>query len=122
MSLDYHLEADKTLGLRDIEAALVSAGWKDIELAGNILTALAPGFSIHAELFEKPKSISSEIKKELSFSKYVHCYIRTRGPYPDDIFEKFLADLALISTAEFIVSFQFETILFWRDSSGLHKA
>ncbi len=121
MSLDYHFEADEELSLEHVEAALIKAGWNDIDWAGNIVTALAPDFSIHSERYTDPKSIISENTKGLSFPVYLHISIRTRGPHSDEIFEKFLTELAGISKAQFLVSFQFESLMFWRDSDGLHK-
>ncbi len=122
MSLDYHFEADEELSLEQVEAALIKAGWNDIDWTENIITALAPGFTIHSELYTDPKSIMSENTKGLSFPVYLHSYIRTRGPHSDEIFEGFLTELAGISKANFLVSFQFESLIFWRDSDGLHKA
>ena len=122
MSLDYHLEADKNLSLNHVESALISADWKDIKLTGNVITGWAPGFLIHAKRLEHPESIVCENTRGLAFPKYLHCYIRAKEPNSNDVFNKFLESIKQTSEANFLVSFQFETLMFWRDDKGLHRA
>ena len=107
--------------LEEIEQALLESDWEDIELSEEGITAWTQGFHLHAEILVAPKEILSEERCGFNFPVFCKCYIREKWAENDHAFVSFLENLAKISKGEFLVSFQYETVFFWRGSDGLQK-
>jgi len=72
-------------------------------------------------------NLYAEDKKGLDFKVSMCCCIRIKGPEPEgessmSELEKIAESIADVCSSYFILSFQYESTLFWRDALGLHCA
>lgn len=63
----------------------------------------------------------------MTFPVAIRCYIRIKGPEPEGFsafvdLERFVKNLATKTDANFLVSFQYESVLYWRNIDGLQAA
>lgn len=57
----------------------------------------------------------------------IRCYIRIKGPEPEGSsalgdLKDFVELIATKTDAHFVISFQYESALYWKDKDGLHTA
>ncbi|MFJ2539655.1 hypothetical protein [Pseudomonas sp. NPDC087614] len=127
MSLDLCLEADSTLTISVLKSALENAGAWEVEVAGIGLSAVfASGLRLSGGDVKDDSTIYAENTKGMDFPVALRCTIRIKGPEPKG--ESSMEDLNKIAqsisqscSAFFLISFQFEEILYWRDATGLHR-
>lgn len=127
MSLDLCLEADSALTISALKSALENAGAGEIEVAGNGLSAeFASGLRLSGgDVLDDPK-IYAENTKGVDFPVAVRCTIRIKGPYPEgespmEDLDRIARSISQSCSAFFLISFQFEETLYWRDTTGLHR-
>ena len=127
MGLDIHLEADSRLSTTKIASALEKVGAHNIELTAQSADGyFESGLSVTATK-SSDAAIYSEETKGLSFPVAMRCYFRVKGPEPEGLsplrdLELFLRHVAAECEAHFLVSFQYESLMYWRDGGGLHVA
>ena len=128
MGLDVFLEADERLSIAAVEKVLNEFGALDLETDGEAIEGyFNSGLSVRAERSINDKELHAEETQGLSFPVGTRCYFRIKGHEPDGMSS--LNDLARLiqcisteSDAYFLVSFQYETLMYWRDEAGLHVA
>ncbi|WLH65319.1 hypothetical protein [Pseudomonas sp. FP2300] len=127
MSLDLFLEADSALTISALKSALENAGAWEIEVAGNGLSAaFASGLRLSGgDVLDDP-TIYAENTKGVDFPVAVRCTIRIKGPYPEgespmEDLDRIARSISQSCSAFFLISFQFEETLYWRDTTGLHR-
>ncbi|MBD9417488.1 hypothetical protein IB234_23230 [Pseudomonas sp. PDM16] len=127
MGLDIHLEADSRLATSEIARILEKIGAHNIELTERSVDAyFESGLSVSATK-SSDAAIYAEEAKGLSFPVATRCYFRVKGPEPEGLsplrdLELFLRRISAECEAHFLVSFQYESLMYWRDGSGLHVA
>lgn len=127
MSLDLYLEADSTLTISTLSRALENAGAWEIQVAGNGLFAeFTSGLKLISDDVIDDTTIYAENTMGIDFPVAVRCTIRIKGPEPEG--ESVMEDLDKIAqsisescSAFFLISFQFEQTMYWRDGTGLHR-
>ncbi|WP_417359272.1 hypothetical protein [Gallaecimonas pentaromativorans] len=126
MSLDFHLEADNALSISQIAECLTQLGVTEVMQTGDSLQGAFPsGLSLEAEKPGDP-FLGAEDTKGLSFPVAMHIYLRVKSPEPkglsqlDDL-EDFITRLASLTEAQFLVTFQYESLYYWKDANGLHQ-
>ena len=72
-------------------------------------------------------TLYAEDTKGMTFPVAIRCYIRIKGPEPEGFsalgdLGRFVKHLATKTDANFVVSFQYESALYWRNSDGLQAA
>ena len=128
MGLDIHLEADERLSIAAISKALSELGALDISSDQSTVEGhFDSGLSVSAECALDDDTLYTEDAKGLSFPVAIRCYFRVKGPEPEGLsalrdLERFVRCIATETDAYFIVSFQYETALYWRHKNGLHAA
>jgi hypothetical protein len=127
MSLAVYIEADNTLTMSTLEQALFMAGACEVKVANNNLEAVfASGLTLHADHAVADSRIYAEDTRGIVFDVARRCSIRIKGPEPDghsqlgDL-ERLAQSIMQACPAWFVISFQFETTLYWRDKAGLHR-
>ncbi|UUQ64391.1 hypothetical protein NLK61_24765 [Pseudomonas fuscovaginae UPB0736] len=126
MSLEFFLEADSGLTLPILEQVLIKAGAEEIWWEEGLLKAyFTSGISVCAEERSKDFTIYAEDAKGMDFRVAVFCNFRMKGPEPEgyssmDDLDKVAQGIAQACSAFFVISFQFETTMYWRDAAGLH--
>lgn len=121
MSLDFILEADDQLNFEAIEKSLVQSGWVEIVKTESSIEAKAISYNFFAEKLSSPREIISEDTRGLSFLVGLKCYIRGKHVVSDEPFTRLIEYIAKESCSNFIVSFQYESALYWKNNNGLHK-
>jgi hypothetical protein len=127
MSLDLCLEADSTLTISVLKCAVENAGAWEVEVAGNGLSAVfASGLRLNGGDVTDDSTIYAENTKGLDFPVALRCTIRLKGPEPEgessmEDVEKIAQSISQSCSAFFLISFQFEETLYWRDATGLHR-
>ena len=126
MSLDLHLEADSALTISALKSALENAGALEIDVAGDGLFAIfASGLRVSGDLTDD-STIYAENKKGIGFPVALRCTIRIKGADPEghspmEDVDKIAESISQSCPAFFLISFQFEQTLYWRDAKGLHR-
>ncbi|AHL31462.1 hypothetical protein CD58_00445 [Pseudomonas brassicacearum] len=128
MSLDLHIEADRVLTIPMLSTALAKAGATEVEnVNGALEAAFASGLRLTADDETTDFTIYAEDKKGLEFKVGMRCSIRIKGPEPEgqssmDELEKIAESIAQTCSSLFLLTFQYESTLYWRDAMGLHRS
>lgn len=128
MGLDLHIEADDGLTAVALSSALERSGAIEIDRVKDTVEAhFASGMRLSADAEKTDFTLYVEDKKGLDFKVSMRYYIRIRGSEPEgkssmSELEKIAESIAEVCSSYFILSFQYENTLFWRDALGLHRA
>jgi hypothetical protein len=128
MSLDLCFEADSTLTISTLSRALESAGAWEIQVAGNGLYAeFTSGLKLSTDDVIDDPTIYAENTMGIDFPVAVRCTIRIKGPEPEgesamEDLDKIAQSISKSCSAFFLISFQFEQTMYWRDATGLHRS
>ncbi|MFK8399675.1 hypothetical protein M2D07_014305 [Pseudomonas sp. BGr12] len=128
MGLDLHIEADDRLTTVALCTALERSGAIEIDCVRDTVEAhFASGMRLSADAEDTDFNLYAEDKKGLDFKVSMCCCIRIKGPEPEgessmSELEKIAESIADVCSSYFILSFQYESTLFWRDALGLHCA
>jgi hypothetical protein len=128
MSLDIHLEADERLSITTVSMTLSELGALDTHSDGLKAEGFfESGLSVSAARELDDHTLYAEDTKGMTFPVAIRCYIRIKGPEPEGFsalgdLESFVKNLAIKTDANFVVSFQYESVLYWRNSDGLQAA
>ncbi|WP_024643674.1 hypothetical protein [Pseudomonas syringae] len=126
MSLDLYLEADNVLTAPAFEQALKNAGaWEVNTLDGGLEAVFISGLTLTANGVTTDSTIYAEDTKGIDFRVAMRCNIRIKGPEPDghsamEDLRKIAESIAEMCSSLFLITFQFEETLYWRDVTGLH--
>jgi hypothetical protein len=127
MSLDLCLEADSTLTILTLSNALENAGARKVEVTEDGLYAeFSSGLKLSTDDAFGDPTIYAENTMGIDFPVAVRCTIRIKGPEPEgesamEDLEKVAQSISQSCSAFFLVSFQFEQTMYWRDATGLHR-
>jgi hypothetical protein len=127
MSLDLYLEADNALTAPILGKALQNAGAWEINAVGGCLeAAFISGLMLSTDGVIADSMIYAEDMKGVDFSVAMRCTIRIKGPEPEgqsamEDLDKIAQSIAQVCSSLFLISFQFEETLYWRDATGLHR-
>ncbi|MBF8162230.1 MULTISPECIES: hypothetical protein [Pseudomonadaceae] len=128
MSLDIHLEADERLSITTVSTALKELGALDRNSDNHTAEGIfESGLSVSAACELDDHTLYAEDTKGMNFPVAIRCYIRIKGPEPEGYsafgdLERFVKHIATKTDANFVVSFQYESALYWKNSDGLHTA
>lgn len=128
MGLDFHIEAEDGLTAVALSIALERSGAIEIDCVKDTVEAhFASGMRLSADVEDTDFTLCAEDKKGLDFKVNLRCYIRIKGPEPEgessmSELVKIAESIAGVCSSYFILSFQYENTLFWRDAQGLHRA
>ncbi|WP_155952606.1 hypothetical protein [Pseudomonas sp. URMO17WK12:I4] len=128
MSLDIHLEADERLSITTISTTLSELGVLYTYNGDHTVEGIfESGLSVRAACELNDHTLYAEDTKGMTFPVAIRCYIRIKGPEPEGFsalgdLERFVKTLTTKSDANFVVSFQYESTLYWRNSDGLQAA
>jgi len=127
MGLAVYIEADDALTMPRLEQALSMAGACELDATDDALeAAFVSGLRLHSERAVADSRIYAEDTKGMVFDVARRCSLRLKGPEPDghsqlgDL-DRLAESIAQVCPSRFVISFQFETILYWRDETGLHR-
>jgi hypothetical protein len=127
MSLDLYLEADNALTAPTLRKALNDADACEINVVGDSLEAtFISGLTLSTDGVITDSTIYSEDTKGIDFRVAMRCTIRIKGPEPEgqsamDDLDKIAQSIAQTCSSLFLISFQLEETLYWRDTAGLHR-
>lgn len=127
MSLDLCLEADSALTAPILGKALNNAGAWEIIVAGDRLEAtFISGLTLSTDGVTTDSRIYAENTKGIDFRVAMRCSIRIKGPEPEgqsamEDLDKIAQSIAQMCSSLFLISFQLEETLYWRDAAGLHR-
>ncbi|WP_223452693.1 MULTISPECIES: hypothetical protein [unclassified Pseudomonas] len=127
MSLDLYLEADNALTAPTLGKALNNAGARVINVVGDSLEAtFISGLTLSTDGVTTDSTIYAEDTKGIDFGVAMRCTIRIKGPEPEgqsamDDLDKVAQSIAQTCSSLFLISFQLEETLYWRDAAGLHR-
>ena len=128
MSLDIILEADGQLSMAIVERSLRECGCASIfEDEGEFKAWFPSGMAVHCRNEPSRRPPSAEDTRDLSFLVAIRCFFRIKSSEPSELssleeLDQVVRALASNSSAEFVVSFQYESLMYWRAANGLHKA
>ena len=128
MSLDLHLEADQRLTTALLGRLLESLpGTEQTLVPGGIEVIFASGMRMRSDDSDLAPEIRAEDRKGCDFSVGLRCHLRIKGPEAEghsslEEIRCLLETIAASCEAMFILSFQYESTLYWRDAAGLHEA
>ncbi len=126
MGLDIYLEADKRLSLVQLAEAVTAVGADELDRQEASLEAGFPsGLFLRARHERDDPAIRAEEASSLMFSVVTRGYLRIgrhspEGADPLGDIKNLVEQLAARSDAHFVVSFQYESLLYYRDHEGLH--
>lgn len=126
MGLDIHLEADERLSIAAVSATLSELGALDISSDQTAVSGFfESGLAVSAECELDNHTLYAEDTKGMNFPVAIRCYLRISGPEPEDLsaladLENFVKHVSTKTEANFVVSFQYESVLYWNDNSGLN--
>jgi len=127
VSLDLYLEADNALTVPALGLALETAGALEVNMVnGGLEAAFMSGLTLTADGATTDSTIYAEDTKGIDFRVALRCNIRIKGPEPEgqsamEDLDKIAEAIAQTSSSLFLITFQFEEILYWRDVTGLHR-
>lgn len=127
MSLDLCLEADSTLTISILSSALGNAGARMLEVTeGGLYAEFSSGLKLSTDDASGDSTIYAEDTMGIDFPVALRCTIRIKGPEPEgesamEDLDKIAQSISRSCSAFFIVSFQFEQTMYWRDATGLHR-
>ncbi|BAQ75896.1 uncharacterized protein POS17_4202 [Pseudomonas sp. Os17] len=128
MSLDLHLEADQCLTSALLGRLLQGFPGTEVHyLPGAVQAWFPSGLSLQSEDSNLEPEIRAEDRKGCDFAVGLRCHLRIKGPEPEDHrslddIRRLLETIAQHCEARFILSFQYESTLYWRDAGGLCEA
>lgn len=128
MGLDLHLEADERLSIAAISTTLSELGALDTNSDHTTVQgSFDSGLSVSATCEFDDYTLYAEDAKGMDFPVAVRCYLRIKGPEPEDSsvlddLDRFVKNIAAKTDANFVVSLQYESALYWRNKDGLHAA
>ncbi|PYY78113.1 hypothetical protein DNK59_31075 [Pseudomonas sp. TKO26] len=128
MSLDLHLEADQHLSTELLGRLLENLlGTEQAPVPGGLQATFPSGLSLRSEASPREPEIHAEDRKGCNFSVGLRCHLRIKGPEAEGHsslaeIRRLLETIAASCEAMFILSFQYESTLYWRDAAGLHEA
>ncbi len=128
MSLDIHLEADERLSIATISTTLSELGALDTNSDPKVVQgSFDSGLSINAALELDDHTLYVEDTQGMNFPVAIRCYMRIKGPEPESFsalgdLKLFVELIATKTDAHFVISFQYESALYWKDKDGLHAA
>lgn len=127
MGLDVYIEADNALTMLILEQALFMAGAREVNVTDRMLEAVfVSGLTLHAEQAVADSRMYAADTKGMTFNVATRCWSRMKGPEPDghsqlgDL-DRLAQSITQVCPSLFVMSFQFETTLYWRDKAGLHR-
>lgn len=127
MSLDLYLEADNALTASALGKALRNAGASEVNmLDSGLKAAFISGLTLTADGVTTDSMIYAGDTKGMDFRVATRCYIRIKGPEPEgrstmEDLGKIAESIAETCLSLFLITFQFEETLYWRDLTGLHR-
>ncbi|EJM88949.1 MULTISPECIES: hypothetical protein [unclassified Pseudomonas] len=127
MSLDLYLEADNALTAPTLGKALSNAGAWEINVVGDSLeSTFISGLTLSTDGVTTDSTIYAEDTKGIDFRVAMRCTIRIKGPEPEgqsamEDLDKIAQSIAKTCSSLFLISFQLEETLYWRDAAGLHR-
>lgn len=127
LSLDLYLEADNALTVPTLAQALKNAGVCEMKVVGDSLQAsFNSGLKVTTDGEVADSAIYAEDTKGMCFQVSVRCNIRIKGPEPEgyssmEELDQIAQSIAQVCSSHFLISFQFEETLYWRDAMGLHR-
>ncbi|MFL1550904.1 hypothetical protein ACI77I_17640 [Pseudomonas sp. D47] len=125
MGLDIHLEADKRMTMAHLADAVNAVGGGVLEQTEQ---SMAAGFDSGLSLSGCDEVENSEIRAQdphgLVFTVATRAYLRIKGLTPDDAdpladVRAWVEQLAARCDACFLISFQYESLMYLRDEGGL---
>lgn len=128
MSLDLYLEADNALTSATLGEALENAGALEVDMVdGGLEAAFISGLTLTANGATTDSTIYAEDTKGIDFRVAMRCSIRIKGPEPEgqsamEDLCKIAESIAQTCSSLFLITFQFEETLYWRDVAGLHRS
>ena len=126
VGLDIFLEADALLTIRKLEQAAIMAGASEVRVENDELTALfASGLTLWTVDKRDDVRLCAEDTRGLAFPVGKLCHLRIKGAGADETcpfseIDRLARSIAQACPSSFIISFQFEQTLYWRDKTGLH--
>ncbi len=127
MSLDLCLEADDALTVPTLGRALEKAGAREVIITdGALEAAFMSGLTVRILGATTDSAIHAEDTKGIDLRVALRCNIRIKGPEPEghssmDDLDKIAQSIAQMCSAHFLISFQYEETLYWRNAAGLHR-
>jgi len=127
VSLDLSLEADDALTIPTLGRALEKAGASEVIIADGALEAIfISGLAVWTPGAITDSAIHAEDTKGMDLRVALRCNIRIKGPEPEghsslDDLDKIAQSIAQMCSAHFLISFQYEQTLYWRNAAGLHR-
>ncbi|MET0845119.1 MAG: hypothetical protein ABWY46_02890 [Pseudomonas sp.] len=127
MSLDLYLEADNALTAPILGQALENAGASEVTMAyGGVKAVFLSGLTLTADGAATDPAIYAENKNGIDFLVAMRCSIRIKGPEPEgqstmEDLDKIARSIAQACSSHFLITFQLEETLYWRDETGLHR-
>lgn len=127
MSLDLCLEADSTLTISTLSSALGNAGARMLEVTeGGLHAEFSSGLKLSTDDASGDSTIYAENTMGIDFPVALRCTIRIKGPEPEgesamEDLDKIAQSISHSCSAFFLISFQFEQTMYWRDATGLHR-
>lgn len=127
MSLDLYLEADKELTVPILELALEKAGAFEVYRLDGVLKAdFISGLALTVDGATTDPTVYAEDRKGTNFHVAIRCSLRIKGPEPEgqssmEDLDKVATFIAQSCSSLFLITFQFEETLYWRDKTGLHR-
>jgi len=106
---------------------LETAGALEVNMVnGGLEAAFMSGLTLTADGATTDSTIYAEDTKGIDFRVALRCNIRIKGPEPEgqsamEDLDKIAEAIAQTSSSLFLITFQFEEILYWRDVTGLHR-
>lgn len=128
MALDLHLEADSRLNLALLRRILEGFAGAEVQpQADGLWAALPSGMHIESSAAGTDQQLYAEDRRGCEFAVALRAYLRIQGPeHPEHSAMEELRRLAWHISEQcdscFILSFQYESTLYWRDADGLHEA
>ncbi|NWB99551.1 hypothetical protein HX882_27055 [Pseudomonas gingeri] len=127
MSLDLCLEADNALTVPTLGRALEKAGASEVIITDGALEAFfISGLTVRTPGMTTDSAIYAEDTKGIDLRVAIRCNIRIKGPEPEgqsvmgDL-DKIAQSIAQVCSSHFLISFQYEETLYWRDATGLRR-
>lgn len=126
MGLDIHLEADTRMSMAHLADAVNAVG--GVELAQNeqsLEARFESGLCLSGFYEVEDPAIRAQGLHDLAFTVATRGYLRIKGPAPEDAdpladVRVLMEQLAARCDACFLLSFQYESLMYLRDDAGLH--
>lgn len=126
MSLDIHLEADERLSITTVATTLSELGALGRHSDHYTVEGLfESGLSVSAACEVDDFTLYAEDARGMNFPVGIRCYLRIKGPEPEGFsafgdLERFVKHIATKTDANFVVSFQYESVLYWKNNDVLY--